>query len=198
MTTPAASVTGVVIPVRGFADGFARLAGRLDADGRARLARRLADCAVDAAAELPVVVVSSAPDVRAWADERGLERIDDPRSLDEAADAGRERVRALGCARVVVVHADLPRLRSLAEMTTDEHRPVAALVACHRGDGTPVLSVPVAAPFRFAYGPGSFRRHEEHARGAGLTVRVVRDPDLAFDVDEPQDLDALAAEIPQG
>ncbi len=52
--------------------------------------------------------------------------------------------------------------------------------------------------FAFAYGPGSFRRHAAEARRLGLGLRVVRDPDLAFDVDVPADLaaidgDALAA-----
>jgi len=65
------------------------------------------------------------------------------------------------------------------------------LVPDHRDDGTPVLSVPVAAPFRFAYGPGSFRRHVAEASRHGLAVRVVRDPDLAFDVDLPADLERL-------
>jgi 2-phospho-L-lactate guanylyltransferase len=54
-----------------------------------------------------------------------------------------------------------------------------------------VLSVPVGVPFRFAYGPGSFRRHVAEAERLGLHVRVVRDPDLAFDVDVPDDLEQL-------
>jgi 2-phospho-L-lactate guanylyltransferase len=72
---------------------------------------------------------------------------------------------------------------------------IVTIVPCHRDDGTPAISVPLPLPegFRFAYGPGSFRRHVAIARQAGLAVRVVRDPDLGFDVDVPEDLDALAA-----
>jgi 2-phospho-L-lactate guanylyltransferase len=47
-------------------------------------------------------------------------------------------------------------------------------------------------PFRFQYGPGSFRRHAADARALGAAVRVVRRPDLAFDVDVPDDLAELA------
>jgi 2-phospho-L-lactate guanylyltransferase len=54
-----------------------------------------------------------------------------------------------------------------------------------------VISVPVGAPFGFAYGPGSFRRHAAEARRQGLGFRVVRDAELAFDVDVPADLDRL-------
>ena len=58
----------------------------------------------------------------------------------------------------------------------------------------PVLSVPTAADFRFAYGPGSFRRHALETRRLRLGLRVVRDHDLGFDVDVPDDLLALGAE----
>ncbi len=54
-----------------------------------------------------------------------------------------------------------------------------------------MLSLPLDVDFRFAYGPNSFRSHVAIARELGLGVRVVRDPDLAFDVDTPDDLAAL-------
>ncbi len=70
-----------------------------------------------------------------------------------------------------------------------------AIVPCHRDDGTPVLSVPTDVDFHFAYGPRSFRRHAAEARRLGLGVRVVRDRDLGFDVDVPDDLVSLAADL---
>jgi 2-phospho-L-lactate guanylyltransferase len=183
---------GVVIPVRAFALGKARLAEELDDATRAGLARKLADCVGAAAGELPTVVVSSAPDVRDWARTRGLDVVDDPGTLDEAAAVGREWVGARGRARAVIAHADLPRARTLAPLARDGARPIVALVPCHRDDGTTVLSVPVDVPFRFAYGPGSFRRHAAEARRLGLGFRVVRDAELAFDVDVPDDLHKLS------
>jgi 2-phospho-L-lactate/phosphoenolpyruvate guanylyltransferase len=182
---------GVVIPVRAFALGKARLAEALDDATRADLARKLADRVGAAAGELPTVVVSSAPDVRDWARGRGVDVVDDPGTLDDAAAAGRTWVSARGCARAVIAHADLPRARTLAPLARDGGRPIVAVVPCHRDDGTTVLSVPVDAPFRFAYGPGSFRRHAAEARRLGLGFRVVRDADLAFDVDVPDDLHRL-------
>ncbi len=187
MTAPA----GVIVPVRAFALGKARLAERLTATERADLARRFADRVVAAAGELPIVVVTSAPEVEEWAAELGVGTIADPGSLDAAADAGRAHLADRGCVRAVIAHADLPFARTLAPVAGDGDAAVVALVPCHRDDGTTVLSVPVAAPFRFAYGPGSFVRHVTEAGRLGLTVRVVRDPDLAFDVDVPADLDQL-------
>ncbi|HMF04410.1 MAG TPA: 2-phospho-L-lactate guanylyltransferase [Acidimicrobiia bacterium] len=186
------SGAGVVIPVRAFALGKARLTEQLDDATRAALARTLADRVGAASGELPTVVVSSAADVRDWARTRGLDVVDDPGTLDEAATAGCAWVAGRGCKRAVVAHADLPFARTLAPLARDRGRPIVAVVPCHRDDGTTVISVPVGAPFEFAYGPGSFRRHAAEARRLGLGFRVVRDADLAFDVDVPDDLDRLS------
>jgi 2-phospho-L-lactate guanylyltransferase len=184
---------GVVVPIRAFALGKARLAGHLPDDERSALARRLAENVVRAAADLAVVVVSSDDEVRRWAHAHGVEVVPDPGSLDAAAATGREHLARRGVVRVVVAHADLPDVRTFSTVLTDAAQPIAVLVPCHRDDGTPVLSVPTAAPFRFAYGEGSFRRHVVAARAAGLAVRVVRDPALAFDVDTVDDLEQLTA-----
>ena len=190
-----ASNAGVVIPIRAFTLGKARLAETLDAQERAELAQRMADRVLRAADGLATVVVSSAPEVCAWARSHAVAVVDDPGGLDRAATAGVEWCALRGLARAVVAHADLPLapeggLRRYAE---DSTRPIVTIVPCHRGDGTPVLSVPVATTFPFAYGPGSFRRHVQIARRLGLAVRVVRDPDLGFDVDVPADLDGLCS-----
>jgi 2-phospho-L-lactate guanylyltransferase len=189
------SCTGVVIPIRAFTMGKARLAATLDADERARLGRHCAERVVAAAGDLRTLVVSSDAGVRRWAHERSLTLVDDPGSLDGAASLGRAILGDGGCTRVVVAHADLPHARTFAGVIRDETRPVAVIVPCHRDDGTPVLSLPTAGAFEFSYGPGSYRRHAAEARRRGLAVRVVRDPDLAFDVDVPDDLVALAADV---
>jgi 2-phospho-L-lactate guanylyltransferase len=129
--------------------------------------------------------------VRAWAAGLGLTLLDDPGGLDEAARAGQHWAASLGIARVVITHADLPLARGLVSLARDGSRPVVAAVPCHRDDGTPVLSLPTAMPFVFAYGPGSFRRHAAEARRLGLGFRVIRDPALAHDVDGPADLTGL-------
>jgi 2-phospho-L-lactate guanylyltransferase len=184
---------GVVIPIRAFVVGKARLAATLEAAPRAELAQRMAEQVVAAAGPLPVVVVSSAEEVRAWGATQGVTILDDPGSLDRAAAAGVAWCSEQGLVRAIVAHADLPRAPAggLVRFATDADRPIVTLVPCHRDDGTPVLSLPVAAGFRFAYGPGSFRRHAVLARAAGLAARVVRDPELGFDVDLPVDLVTL-------
>jgi 2-phospho-L-lactate guanylyltransferase len=186
---------GVVIPIRAFAVGKARLSETLEDAPRAELAEHMADRVLAAAGPLPVVVVSSAEDVRAWGDRHHVTVIDDPGGLDAAVTAGIAWCAGHGMVRAVVAHADLPRapVGSLARFAADDTLPIVDLVPCHRDDGTPVLSVPIPSRFRFAYGPGSFRTHVANARQVGLAVRVVRDPNLGFDVDLPADLAALRA-----
>jgi 2-phospho-L-lactate guanylyltransferase len=184
---------GVVIPLRSFALGKARLAAVLSEDERETLARSMAECVLAAAGTRPVAIVSSAPEVVAWARAHGCDIVADPGSLDAAAAAGREWAVGRGLPRYAVVHADLPLARSLDPVVGDGDAPVAAIVPDHRDDGTPVLSLPSAAAFTFAYGPGSAARHAEEARRRSLTVRIVRDPELGFDVDLADDLAALDA-----
>lgn len=182
----------VVIPIRSFAGAKVRLASELDEEQRATLARTLATRVVEAADPLPVVVVTSAPEVVRWANDLGLETVDDPDAgLDGAASAGRARAAELGLTRVVIAHADLPHARSLEPLARDGALPIVTLVPCHRDDGTNVCSVPVDLPFRFAYGPGSFQRHVAEARRCGAELRIVRRADLTFDVDVPTDLERL-------
>jgi 2-phospho-L-lactate guanylyltransferase len=145
---------------------------------------------------MPVVVVTSAPEVRSWAEARGVEVLDDPGSLDGAATAGVDHLRVAGLVRAVVAHADLPRARSLAPLATDLERPVVVLVPCHREDGTNVLSVPTDLGFQFAYGPGSFSRHLAEAHRLGVEARVIRPVDLTIDVDTPDDLHYLGSSSP--
>jgi 2-phospho-L-lactate guanylyltransferase len=190
LTPPA----GVVVPIRGFSGGKSRL-GDLGAE-RAWLVAEMASRVLAAARPLPIAVVSSAREVRAWAASSEVTVLDDPGSLDLAALAGVAWVRSLGLPRAVVAHADLPLARSLEALARDAGRPVVAAVPCHRDDGTPVLSVPTGATFRFAYGPGSFRRHAAEARRLGLGFRVVRDRALAHDVDAAEDLAGLGLLAP--
>jgi len=183
---------GVVVPLRSFALGKARLADALDDDARRALSRTMAERVIAAAGTRPTVIVSSAPEVVTWARALGLVHIDDPGSLDVAADHGRDWVREQGLSRVVVMHADLPLASTLDGIADDGDRPIAVVVPDQHDDGTPVLAVPTAAEFTYAYGPGSCARHVAEAERRGLEVRVVHDRALGFDVDDAADLAALA------
>lgn len=180
----------VLVPVKAFAEAKVRLAPALGPAERSALARSMAEQVVSAARHLPVAVVCDDRDVADWARGRGVLVVWEPgRGLNGAVEAGVERLTGFGVEQVIVAHADLPLATDLT--WTAEFAGV-TLVPDRANDGTNVACVPAAAGFRFAYGPGSFARHQAEARRLGLAVRVVREPSLEWDVDVPDDLTTLA------
>lgn len=178
-------VVAVVVPIRGFRVGKARLAAVLSEDERAALSRSMATGVLAAAAPLPVIVVTSDDEVRAFAAEAGASVIDDPGSLNAAARAGVEAARASGATRAVIVHADLAKPTPFAWVSDFDG---ITIVPDRHGQGTNVLALPTDAVFEFAYGEGSRVRHEQEATRRGFALRVCIDEDLGWDVDEPSDL----------
>jgi len=185
----------VVVPIRSFVHAKERLAVALDDGARHALIRELAGRVIDAARGQHIAIVSSDDEVVRFASDRSVVCLPDPGTLDTAADAGREWARQIGAERVAIVHADLPFVENLDPLVAPADAWVAVLVPDQRGDGTPALSVPIDAPFAFAYGPGSFARHLAAAVASGLQPRVLHDARLGFDVDLPEDLETLAGRI---
>jgi len=183
----------VLVPVKAFAAAKGRLADALGVEERVALARRMATKVLEAAAPLPVTVVTDDPAVAALARALGAEVLADPGGgLNGAVTAGVAHLAAAGFDEVVVAHADLPFAAGLAALTGAVD--ACTLVPDRREDGTNVLVVPARSGFRFAYGPGSFARHVAEAERLGLAVRAVRDSRLSWDVDLPEDLDGLTVE----
>ncbi|HEY5026339.1 MAG TPA: 2-phospho-L-lactate guanylyltransferase [Acidimicrobiales bacterium] len=178
----------VLVPVKAFGTAKARLAPTLDAAGRAELARIMAAGVLAAAGPLPVAVVCDDPEVASWAREKGAMVLPEPgRGLNGAVEAGVERLGDAGASEVLVVHADLPFAHEVAQLAGFGG---VTLVPDRRDDGTNVVCVATGAGFRFHYGPGSFARHRAEAHRLGLVCRVVRDPELTWDVDVPGDIPA--------
>jgi 2-phospho-L-lactate guanylyltransferase len=179
----------VLVPVKAFDDAKVRLAPALGPAERAALARAMAERVVAAARQLPVAVVCDDREVAGWARALGVLVVWEPgRGLNGAVEAGVARLAGLGVEQVVVAHADLPLADDLTWVAEFDG---VTLVPDRASDGTNVACVPADAGFRFAYGPGSFARHQAEARRLGLTLRVVHEPSLGWDVDIPADLTSL-------
>ena len=182
------SLAEVLVPIKRFDRAKERLAERLTADERSSLAQRLAEQVLRAAAPLPVSVLCEDDPIAAWAEQQGAAVIRcSARGLNAAVTEGVAVLAERGVRLAVVAHGDLPLAVGFDHLIdgTDE----ITLVPDRHGDGTNVLVVPTDVGFVFAYGPGSFPRHVSEADRLGLTVRIVHDPQLAWDVDEPADLD---------
>ena len=180
---------GVVIPVRAFALGKARLAARLDDATRTELARKLAD-------RVGAARVSS----RRWSsrarrrcatghDRAGSTSSTTPARSTTPPPRGEVGRQARGCARAVIAHADLPLARALAPLGT-RRRPAdrgARAVPPRRRHAGAVGAGRRPVPVRLRTRARSAATPPRPGASASA-VRVVRDPDLAFDVDVPDDL----------
>jgi 2-phospho-L-lactate guanylyltransferase len=137
-----------------------------------------------------VVVVCDDAEVSAWASNLGARALVEPGlGLNGAVNTAFSQLGSEGYQRLVVAHGDLPLATNLTWLAEVEG---IALVPDRHQEGTNVISLPTGCSFRFAYGPGSFSRHQDEARQTGLAWRVVHDADLAWDVDFPADMTAVA------
>ncbi|HEY9558926.1 MAG TPA: 2-phospho-L-lactate guanylyltransferase, partial [Acidimicrobiales bacterium] len=183
-------VVAVVVPVKAFSQAKVRLTPRLDPATRAELARAMAARVLRAAGTLPTSVVCDDDEVAAWAQRHGAEVIWTPGlGLNGAVDAAVEQLAAGGVHQVIAAHADLPLATDLAWLADF---PDVTLVPDRHGDGTNVACIPATSGFRFAYGAGSFAAHRAEAARLGLTLRMVPDERLGWDVDVAADLEPPA------
>ena len=182
------SLAEVLVPIKGFERAKARLTEVLSDEERTRLARAWAETVVRAAAPLPVTVLFEDDDVAAWALEQGAAVMRcTGQGLNSAVSEGVAHLMQRGVEVAVIAHGDLPLATRLDHLVGGINE--VTLVPDRHGDGTNVLVVPTGAGYEFAYGPGSFARHLDEADRLGLEVRILLDPTLAWDVDEPADLE---------
>lgn len=188
-TDGAVAVTAVLVPVKAFADAKVRLADVLAPAEREALARTMAEGVLRAAHPLPVTVVCDDEGVADWARAHDATVVWTPgQGLNGAVQAGVAALGETGVRQVIVAHADLP---FAADVTSLAWFAGVTLVPDRHDDGTNVACVPVASGFTFAYGPGSFARHRAEARRLGFALRILRDPALGWDVDNPVDLEGV-------
>jgi len=193
----------LLVPLKGFGEAKERLADSLDPAARRALAERLARGVLEAAGDLTVVVVCTDDQVADWAGGLGASALQpDAGGLVEDLTEACRTLTDRGAERVTIAPGDLARpgaIRSVLDRHLGETDGRTVLVVPdRRADGTNLLSLPTGVGFRFRYGPGSAAAHIAEAERLGLPCVVVEDPDLAWDVDLPDDLpDDRSADPPR-
>ncbi len=177
----------MVVPVKAFSKAKRRLSPVLSPDLRRQLAQHMATQVIKACSPLPAVVVCDDTEVADWARAMGARPLPEPGlGLNGAVTMAVSQLAREGYQRLVVAHSDLPLSQHLAWLADTDG---IALVPDRRQDGTNVISLPANAPFKFSYGPGSFRRHYDEAVQLGLGVVVVHDRRLGWDIDLAEDME---------
>lgn len=185
-----------------------RLAETLDAASRQRLVEQMfadvmqalrAASLIDGVAVVTTLPAESSANKALLAGSEVWSIADPDQGLNAALAHGVAELAVRGIKEVLILHADLP-LVSGAEIDAlitagREHESQLAMVinADKAGQGSNALYLPVslADRFRFRFGQDSFRQHQLEAAAHGTSLLALNLPGLAFDVDEPQDLQQL-------
>jgi 2-phospho-L-lactate guanylyltransferase len=180
----------VIIPVKGPASGKTRLAGLLDGASRARLVGAMLDRVVAASRRARAIDEICVLGPAVFHSTERLTMLADPGGGLNAALTS-ALAQCDDVARLVILHADLPRLTAedverLAAAPAD----TIAIAPDRHGTGTNALSLPLPAAvrFAFAFGIGSFAVHSKEIQWLGLKRAVITSPGLARDIDVPDDL----------
>jgi 2-phospho-L-lactate guanylyltransferase len=191
--------TIAVLPVKSFPKGKQRLSLELESELRAQLAEAMFCDVLSALARTSVdevIVVTGGDAVAAIAhDHAALVVRDAERGHNAAAGLGVREALRRGAERALLVPGDCPALDpgEVEGLLLRPHKgPGLIIVPDRHGTGTNALLITPPDALASSFGPGSCRRHAELAQEAGIDHAVVEVPSLAFDVDTPGDLDAVA------
>lgn len=188
-----------VVPVKDLREAKSRLRSILGPEARATLALRMMDHVLSAVRDAgveDVSVVSPDRTVLDLASKHGATPLlQQGRGLNPALEEGRRWAMERGASALLVLPADLPLLepddvRELLNETEEGSSVTIAPDDARSGTNALLLHPPDALPFLF--GPDSFEEHLRAARKRGLGVRIVEQPNLAFDLDTRKDLARLS------
>jgi 2-phospho-L-lactate/phosphoenolpyruvate guanylyltransferase len=187
-------MTIILIPCKNLDRGKSRLAACLTPRSRRALCEfflcRTLDVATQAVTPQRVRVVTSDARVDAIARDYGVAVIPDRGAgLNAALEEGRRHVLAEGGGDAgLVLPIDLP-LATPAELGKIASAPLEVVIVPDEAmTGTNVLRLGARAfaRFHFSFGARSYAAHCAQARAAGFEVVTVAAPNLAFDVDRPE------------
>jgi 2-phospho-L-lactate/phosphoenolpyruvate guanylyltransferase len=197
----------ILIPVKEFAEAKKRLAAHFSATERAELARALCRdfFAMMAGVRLVarIVVISKEPEALGLARKTGWETIVESEQSSESAsvDFASRQCATQGINALLRVPIDLPLAEPEDIEGLFDHLDAApAVVIVPSGDGTGTNALLRTPPelFPSCFGPNSFSLHLAEAESRGIRACVVRNPRLAQDIDEIEDLQRLAGMLRPG
>lgn len=201
---PAPRPVWAVVPAKSFAHGKSRLSPVLADHERARFAGALLahTLSVLGAAGLDgVLVATDGDDVDVLAKAHGASVLRDSGTTTLAAvvDDALAAVAGRGARAAVVFMADLPNLdgQDVREVVDSLQGYDLAVVRDHKGPHTNALALAPPTAIRTCFGRAdSFDAHCAAARAAGLSLLVIDNARIAFDVDAPADHAKLSGPPP--
>lgn len=191
---------GVLVPVKRPARSKTRLAGCLHEEARRKLVLALVDHVARTLAELEpdcrVLFVTNSSPVREIVLERGLDCTREPADPEDLADLVDRTVRSTlsECRGTLVLPVDLPLLKSetVGRILRRGRQSPVILVPDRKGGGTNALWRRTTRTVSCGWhGTHSFETHHRRALASGVEFRIMRPPDVTFDLDTPEDWNHL-------
>lgn len=186
----------VVVPVKPLAESKSRLAGVLAENERVALTRKLLERTLlkltRARGITRVVVISRDENVLKLARKFGAWSVlETNANLNDALEQARRVCLANGARAVLVLPADLPKLRVRdieKIIALGEPPPRVVIAPAARDGGTNALLLNPAHDFVFQFGENSFDAHVAQVIDSTYQVEIYNSDTVAFDLDMPEDL----------
>lgn len=190
----------LLIPVKDLSRAKQRLAALMTQAERIRLAwamleNTFAVAAAIGSADRVAVVTLYEPAIE-LAKQYGMEVILETEQISESAsvDFGSRQVAALGAEAVLRLPIDLPLITSNdieAILAADQTAPSVVIVPSRDGTGTNAILRRPPTLFPSHFGTGSLAKHLREAEQANAACQLLQLPNIALDIDEPEDLAEL-------
>ncbi len=187
-----------IVPVKPFSESKSRLANILSPDERAELSRGLLIHTLQVLSNTPEItqalVISRDSTVLVLARDYGARGIAEAGDgeLNGALTQATQVAQASGAEALLILPADLPLLskEAIQQLVVEsEAEPLMVIAPDQHEEGTNALLVRPPDLIRYTFGEHSFQRHMAQAQHAGAQMRICRSPELALDVDTPEDLE---------
>ncbi len=193
-----------VVPVKPLHLGKSRLASVLTDDERVKLNRRLLLHTIITLRQIreinQVLVISRDPQALALARQQGAHSVQETTGsqLNRALARATEVAKRNGSQGVLVIPADLPLLTAQdieAIIAKSSNPPVVVISPDRRNEGTNALLISPPGLMQYDFGIHSFGKHCERAQQAGARLEIFESPDLAVDIDLPEDFDLVLDQL---
>jgi len=189
-----------IVPVKPLRRGKSRLAGVLNEDERTELNHCLLVHTLQVLAAVPEIehtlVVSRDPQALALARDHGARTVQEHglSKLNQALTRATVVAASHAVIGVLVLPADLPLMtvedvHALIECS--KQAPVMVIAPDRHGRGTNALLIRPTGRIHYSFGNDSFEKHCALAGKAGMRLEICERPNLALDVDLPEDLEMV-------
>ena len=192
-----------LVPVKELSRSKQRLATALEPDDREGLVFAMLQDVLTAIRDISVIdgilVISRSPKVRKLAREFGYETFvdsdcsDHSQAVTEANSYLNSRIQPQS---TLALPGDVPRMTAedIQQIIANHDR--VTLVPNESGEGTNAVLASPPNVISYHFGEQSLRKHTEAARLAGLPPSVVRNSNMAKDIDDPRDLVQALTDLP--